>query len=60
MNLNHLEEAEETYFQHFLRAFMMSLNLLAMSFVSLIHSFLPFILTSYVSKKVREINKSID
>ncbi len=60
MNLNHLEEAGENYFQHFLRAFMLSLNLLIMAFVCLLHSLLPFVFSSYVSDKIKEINSHID
>ena len=60
MNLNHLEEAGETYFQHFSRAISLSLNLLIMSIVCLVHSLLPFIFTTYVSDKIREINSYID
>ena len=60
MNLSHLEEAGETYFQHFSRAIILSLNLLVMSIVCLVHSLLPFIFTTYVSDKIREINSYID
>jgi len=60
MNLNHLEEIEETYFKHFFRALMMSFNLLIMALVCLVHALLPFIFTSYVSKNIREINSSLD
>ena len=60
MNLSHLEEAGETYFQHFSRAIILSLNLLIMSIVCLVHSLLPFIFTTYVSDKIREINSYID
>ena len=60
MNLNHLQEAGETYFQHFSRAIILSLNLLVMSIVCLVHSLLPFIFTTYVRDKIREINSYID
>jgi len=60
MNLSHLEEAGETYFQHFSRAIILSLNLLIMSIVCLVHSLLPFIFTTYVSDKIREIYSYID
>ena len=60
MNLSHLEEAGEIYFQHFSRAIILSLNLLIMSIVCLVHSLLPFIFTTYVSDKIREINSYID
>jgi hypothetical protein len=60
MNLNHLEEVKETYFQHFFRALVMSFSLLVMAFVCMTHALLPFIFTSYVSNKVREINSSLD
>ncbi len=60
MNLSHLEEAGENYFQHFSRAIILSLNLLIMSIVCLVHSLLPFIFTTYVSDKIREINSYID
>ncbi len=60
MNLNHLEEIEETYFKHFFRALMMSFNLLIMALVCLVHALLPFIFTSYVSKNITEINSSLD
>jgi len=60
MNLSHLEEAGETYFQHLSKAFILSLNLLIMSIVCLAHSLLPFIFTNYVSDKIREINSYLD
>tara|TARA_Y100001970_G_scaffold12174_1_gene13930 strand:+ start:256 stop:456 length:201 start_codon:yes stop_codon:yes gene_type:complete len=60
MNLNHLEEIEETYFKHFFRALMMSFNLLIMALVCLVHALLPFIFTTYVSKNIREINSYLD
>ena len=60
MNLNHLEETEESYFRHFFRALMMSFNLLIMTVVCLIHALFPVIFTSYVSKNIREINASLD
>tara|TARA_B100000700_G_scaffold86175_1_gene96915 strand:- start:415 stop:618 length:204 start_codon:yes stop_codon:yes gene_type:complete len=60
MNLNHLGEAEESYFQHFFRALMMSFNLLIMTVVCLIHALFPVIFTSYVSRNIREINDSLD
>ena len=60
MNMSHLEEAGETYFQHFSRAIILSLNLLIMSIVCLVHSLLPFIFTTYVSDKIREIYSYID
>ena len=60
MNLNHLEEAGENYFQHFFRAFLLSFNLLIMSVVCLVHSLLPFVFTSYVSDKIKVINSHID
>ena len=60
MNLSHLEEVGQTYFQHFSRAIILSLNLLIMSIVCLVHSLLPFIFTTYVSDKIREINSYID
>jgi hypothetical protein len=60
MNLSHLEEAGETYFQHLSRAFILSLNLFVMSIVCLVHSLLPFIFTNYVSDKIREINSYLD
>ena len=60
MNLNHLEEVKETYFQHFFRALILAINLLIMTFVCLVHALLPFIFTSYVSKEIREINSSLD
>ena len=60
MNLSHLEEAGETYFQHHSRAVFLSLNLFIMSIVCLVHSLLPFIFTNYVSDKIREINSYLD
>ncbi len=60
MNLNHLEEVEETYFQHFIRALIVSFNLLIMAVVCLVHALFPFIFTSYVSENIREINSSLD
>lgn len=60
MNLNHLEEAEETYSQHLHRALIMSFNLFIMTLVCLIHALLPFIFTTYVSRRVMEINSSLD
>ena len=60
MNFNHLEEVEETYFQHFNRALNLSFNLLIMAFVCFAHTLFPFLFTSFVSKKIKEINSSLD
>ena len=60
MNKNHLSEVGETYFVHLYRALKVSFTLLLMSLVCFIHSILPFLFTTFVSNKIKEMNKEFN
>jgi hypothetical protein len=53
----HLDETGESYFEHLLFTFMMSLWLLLTSVILLLHSIFPFILAFNTSKHVSKINQ---
>tara|TARA_B110000008_G_C16782791_1_gene489400 strand:- start:219 stop:425 length:207 start_codon:yes stop_codon:yes gene_type:complete len=56
----HLEEANESYFQHMQFAVKISLQLLLGSFMALIHAILPFLFTTSASKKIKELYNFIE
>ena len=57
MNTNHLSEVGETYFEHLYRALKVSFILLLTALVCFIHSILPFLFTTFVSNKIKQMNK---
>jgi len=60
MNINHLSEVGETYFEHLYRALKVSLILLLTGLVCFIHSILPFLFTTFVSNKIKQMNKEFE
>ncbi len=60
MNTNHLSEVGETYFEHLYRALKVSFILLFTAFVCFIHSILPFLFTTFVSNKIKQMNKDFN
>ena len=60
MNKNHLSEVEQTYFEHFYRALKVSFVLLLTASVCFIHSILPFLFTTFVSNKIKQMNKDFE
>ena len=60
MNTNHLSEVGETYFEHLYRALKVSFILLLTALVCFIHSILPFLFTTFVSNKIKQMNKEFE
>jgi hypothetical protein len=60
MNINHLSEVGETYFEHLYRALKVSFILLLTALVCFIHSILPFLFTTFVSNKIKQMNKDFN
>jgi hypothetical protein len=48
--MKHLDEANETYFQHFKVAFSIAMIALLISIVGIIHAFMPFLFEKTGSK----------
>ena len=59
-NLNHLSERNLTYFQHMHRAMRFGFLLILGGISSMIHSIIPFILTTHGSDTVRKIFHEIE
>jgi hypothetical protein len=53
----HLIDADENYFEHFLFAFTNGIKLLATSIALIIHSILPCFFTTTASRNVKIINE---
>jgi len=53
--MKHLEEQNETYFEHFGKAFMFFATLFILSIVVLIHAIFPFWFTTTASCKLTEL-----
>ena len=60
MNTNHLSEVGETYFEHLYRALKVSFILLLTALVCFIHSILPFLFTTFVSNKIKQMHKDFN
>ncbi len=60
MNTNHLSEVGETYFEHLYRALKVSFILLLTALVCFIHSILPFLFTTFVSNKIKQMNRDFN
>ena len=60
MNKNHLSEVGETYFELLYRALKVAFILLLTASVCFIHSILPFFFTTFVSNKIKQMNKDLD
>ena len=59
INLNHLKEANQNYFQHALKASYLSIIFIFLSVVALIHALIPFVFYDTVSTWIKDINKKI-
>ena len=57
--IKHLEEVKESYFVHFGFTVRTAVGFLCLAAVSLIHGLFPFILTSFVSKQVADLNERL-
>ena len=55
--MTHLEEQNESYFEHMINAQKIAFLLLFMSIGCFIHSFIPDILTGVVSSRLVKLNK---
>jgi len=55
--MKHLRDHDMTYIQHLRLAWTYAFKLMIMSLVAVIHGILPFVLTTYVSDKLKELNK---
>ena len=58
-NFNHLKEQKLTYFQHFSHAFYISTNMILGGVVCLIHSIFPFVLPTFASNRLKNIEEKI-
>ena len=54
--MKHLREHNLTYMQHLRLAWTYAYKLIIMSLVAIIHGILPFMFTTYVSDKLKELN----
>ena len=52
---SHLDEANESYFQHLKFSTFMGFKIISSAVVIIIHGFLPFAFTKYTSKRIEEI-----
>lgn len=52
----HLDETGESYLEHFLFTFSISLWLVSAGIIHLLHSFFPFIMPTSASRHVKKIN----
>jgi|TARA_Y100000593_G_scaffold92141_1_gene182829 hypothetical protein len=51
----HLEEQEETYFQHFVVAFLTGLKIMGLGSLCIIHAFLPFCFEKTASTQLQQM-----
>ena len=56
MDLDHLYNVQENYFVHLVFTVRLTVYLLFLSIISLIHGLFPFILTNFVSQKIKHLN----
>ena len=55
--MKHLKEHGMTYLQHLKLAWTYSYKLLLMSLIAFAHGIIPFIFQTYVSDKIKQMNK---
>ena len=60
MNLRHLREVNETYFEHFRFAFPMACRMLWGAFCIAVHSVLPFLFVTDGSDTIRNCNRIVN
>ena len=58
--MNHLYDAEMTWFQHARVAWSMALRLFLLSLTALVHGLLPFTFTSTTSNGIKEMSSELD
>ena len=58
--MNHLYDAEMTWFQHARFAWSMSLKLFLLSLTAAVHGLLPFTFMSTTSKGIKEMYSELD
>jgi len=56
----HLEQANESYFEHMIIALKISFELLIGSLISFIHALLPSVFTSSTSNKIKKLYSFIE
>ena len=55
--MKHLKEHNMTYIQHLILAWTYAYKLMVMSLIAVVHGILPFAFKTYVSDKLKELNK---
>jgi len=55
--MKHLRDKDLTYFQHMRMAWILALQLLLLSLISLVHGMLPSILVTSVSNKLMKLGR---
>tara|TARA_B110000116_G_C16787101_1_gene561540 strand:+ start:2466 stop:2672 length:207 start_codon:yes stop_codon:yes gene_type:complete len=56
----HLEKANESYFQHMVLALKISIELLSGAIMAFMHAFLPSIFTKGASNKIKKLHFFVD
>ena len=56
----HLEQTNESYFEHMIIALKISFELLIGSLIAFIHALLPSVFTSSASNKIKKLNSFIE
>ena len=59
MNFSHLKEVEESYLSHMFFSFKLFCMLNILSYVSLVHAILPFVMADTVSEKIENIKTAL-
>ena len=57
VKIKHLDEHGMTYIQHLILAWTYAYKLGIMTIVAILHGILPFLFKTYVSDKLKELNK---
>ena len=57
---HHIDKGWKAYAAHWLRAAKLSVGLLGASFISLIHAFIPFFLTDFISLYVKHLHRDLN
>ena len=60
MKCTHLQIVKESYVKHLCFTIHLCAVLLLLSFVSIVHGLIPWILTGTVSDKVKELNSTLN
>lgn len=57
--MKHLEEQEESYFEHGVKALYFAITLIGLSFICFIHAFIPCCFINTVSNKLKQLLKEM-